>query len=104
MPKTKLGKWSIWLIVAFGISILIFNAGAVLSGILGIGGDDSLFDLGNLFLTIPIILAAITGIASLITGLISVIFLKERASLIYVSIVVGAIVLIFTLGEILSPH
>ncbi len=102
MPKTKLGKWSLWLIAAFGASILIFNLSAVLSGILGIGGGDKPTD--NLFLFIPIILAAITGNSSLIAALISVIFLKERSRVIIIPIIVGLIVLAFTLGETLSPH
>jgi hypothetical protein len=75
MPVTKLGRWSIWLSLGFGASFLLFMIAAVISGVLGMDGGDKPTD--NLFLFIPITLAAITGNASFITALVSVIFHKE---------------------------
>jgi len=46
----------------------------------------------------------ISGIATLVTGLISTIKSKERSILVFLAVVVGLFVLIFLLGEFLYPH
>lgn len=102
MPVTKLGRWSIWLFLGFGASFLLFMIAAVISGVLGMDGGDKPTD--NLFLFIPIVLAAIMGNASFITALVSVIFFKERKPFIWGPIVIGAIIMFFTVGELLGQH
>jgi hypothetical protein len=44
------------------------------------------------------------SILALFIGLISVMKYKERALLIFVSIAIGAFVLYFTIGELISQH
>ncbi|MFH0847030.1 MAG: hypothetical protein V1894_03085 [Chloroflexota bacterium] len=46
----------------------------------------------------------ISGIAALVTGLISLIKSKERSILVFLAVVVGLFTLIFFLGEFLYPH
>jgi hypothetical protein len=98
MPKTNLGKWSFRLILAFIVFLGIFY----LFVYLGLRGGDTFFS--NPGLAIPISLAGISAIASLVTGIISVIKDKEKAIVVFLSIIIGVFVTLFILGELLFPH
>jgi len=93
-----LGKRSAWLIVAFAVSLALF--GILVAS--GQRGGDTFFS--NPILTIPIFLAATSGIAAFITGLISIVRKKERSISVYLAVTFGLIVLVFVLGEIIFPH
>jgi len=97
-PKTRLGKRSVWLLVALAIFMGVFR----INVLLGQRGGDTFFS--NPFLAIPILLAGISGIAAFITGLISIIRRKERSISVYLAVAVGLIVLIVVLAQIISPH
>ena len=58
----------------------------------------------NLFLAIPGLIAIVSGIAAFFIGIISIIFLKERALLVFVSSAIGLLVIVFILGDIFSPE
>ncbi len=58
----------------------------------------------NLYLTVPGVIAAISGIAAFFTGIIGVIKDRERAILVYLAILIGLLVLLFCLGEIIFHH
>ena len=45
-----------------------------------------------------------SGISAFIIGLIAIIRQKERALLVYGATLIGALLVIFLLGEFLSPH
>jgi len=92
-PKTTLGKWSVGLAAAF---ILIFVLSVVLTGSGGV-------EPGPVGPMVGVTLG-ISGIAALVTGLISTIKSKERSILVFLAVVVGLFVLIFILGEFLYPH
>ena len=98
MPKTVLGKWAVWLIVAFVLLMVVFQL-LVASG--QRGGETF---LDNLLLTIPMFLAGICGICSLVTGLVGIIMSKERSILVFLASIVGLFVLVFVFGEIIVPH
>lgn len=100
LPTTQLGKWSVGFL-ATTIGLFIFTSFVVVGLFKQVGGD-TLTD--NLFISIPMILAAGLAIMGLITGLISVWRYKERSLLIAVPIVVGLIITLFLLGEIATPH
>ena len=95
---TNLGKWSAWLIVASAVFFGTFQA-FVASGQ---RGDDTFFS--NLLLAIPMILAATSGIAAFITGLISIGKRKERSLSVYLAVAIGLFVLVVALRETLFPH
>ena len=57
-----------------------------------------------LLIPATIIPAGICGIAAFFTGIISIIKSKERSVLVFLTTVIGFLVLIFVLGEILVPH
>ncbi len=98
LPKTRLGKLSIGLIIAFFL-LLITSMLIVASGQ---EGGETIFD--NLWISIPMISGVICAIASFITGIISIIRKKERAILVFISTAIGLLVLWFVIGEILVPH
>jgi len=97
-PKTNLGKWSAWLIVAFAVSMASF--GILVAS--GQRGGDTFFS--NPILTIPVLIAATSGIAAFFTGIISIVRRKERSISVYVAVAFGLITLVFVLGEIIFPH
>lgn len=105
MPKTKLGWWSVGAIIAMPLLFII-----------GTSFTDSLYRSVPAGETIvadivarPILALAMlagmgAGILALIAGLVAIIRQKERAVLVYVSSSVGALLVLFLIGEILFPH
>ncbi len=98
MPKTILGKWSVWLIVLFVIFLSIFY---VLVGN-GQKGGDTFFS--NLWLATPVFIAGLSAITAFITGLLAVIKNQERSFLVYIATILGFLVLLFIFGEFAFPH
>jgi hypothetical protein len=98
IPRTVPGKCSAWLIVAF----IILFAAFWLFVVSGQRGGQGFFD--NLLLTIPMLLAGASAVASFFTGLAGVIVYRERAILVYTAMVIGLCVLLFIIGEIAVPH
>jgi site-specific recombinase len=97
-PTTKLGKWSVGLIINFGIFLGLF----IYIVSLGYRGGDTFFSQPAL--ATPIIIAGASGVASFITGIVSIIKHTKRSILVLVSTTLGFLVTLFMLGEILSPH
>ncbi len=97
-PTTYLGKRAAWLIFAFAVSLASF--GILVAS--GQRGGDTFFS--NPILPAPILFAATSGIAAFVTGLISIVRRKERSISVYVAVAFGLFVLVFALGEIISPH
>jgi len=91
-PKSLLGKWSVGLAAVF---ILVF----VLSGVLTVVGG---VWHGLVARSVLATAFGISGIGTLVTGLISIIKSKERSILVFLTAVVGLFALIALLGEFLS--
>lgn len=98
MPKTTLGKWSVGLIITFVVFFVSFQ----LLVAIGQRGGETFFSA--LILTVPIIIVGISGISALVTGLIGVIWSKERSVIVYLAIAIGFLVLVFGFGEVMFPH
>ena len=98
MPKTNLGKWSVWLVVGFFVFLGVF-AFLVASGE---RGGETFFS--NLKLTIPMIIAVACAIGSFFTGAIGIIRKKDYSVLVFISTLVGFFVLWFSVAEIVFPH
>jgi len=98
IPKTNLGKWSIWLIIAF---IILFIVSQLLVSS-GQRGGATFFS--NLLLSIPMLVAGISGISAFFVGIIGIIKSKERAIIVFLSTIIGFLILFFVLGEFLFPH
>jgi hypothetical protein len=104
-PKTTLGKWSIGLIVAMPI---LFIVGTLFTNSLYKSipaGRTILADIAaRPALALTMLAGMVTGISAFITGLLSIIRQKENALLVYVSTVIGALLLLFLAGEFMFPH
>ena len=85
-PQTKLGKWSVWLnaffLITIGISIILVNVLGILSY------DDHWWDV-----TVPILFLA--SITAFILGIIAIIKNKERSVLVYISVIIGLLAILF---------
>jgi len=105
MPKTILGKWSFGLIAAMPV---LFSIGPFLTNLLyksAPAGNTILEDIvGRPALALTMLAAMVSGISALITGLIAVTRQKERAPLVYVAIIIGALLMLFLAGEVLFPQ
>ncbi len=98
LPKTPLGKWSTGLIIAFFLFFAVF----LILIALGQRGGDTYFS--NLALTIPSLLAGVSGVFAFLTGFIGVIRSRERSILVFLAMLIGLFVLLFCLVEVIFPH
>ena len=84
-PQTKLGKWSVWLnaffLIIIAVSIILVNGLGVLSY------NDHWWDA-----TVPIVFLA--SIVGFILGIIAIIK-RERSALVYISVIVGLLAILF---------
>lgn len=85
IPKTLLGKWSAWLnvffLVVIFISIILVKVFKVLSF------DNHWWDITVPILTLATITAFILGIIAIIK--------KERSVLVYISVIIGLLAILF---------
>jgi hypothetical protein len=105
LPITKLGKWSVGLIIAmpllFVIGISFTNS---LYKSVPAGGSILADIAARPALALTMLTGMAAGISAFIIGLLAIIKQKENALLVYVSSLIGALLLIFLSGEILFPH
>lgn len=86
-PQTKLGKWSVWLNTFFLIVIL---TSVILVNILGIlSYDDTWWDV-----TVLVFLASISAF---ILGIIAITKNKDHSILVYISVILGLLAILFIL-------
>jgi hypothetical protein len=87
-PKTRLGKWSVGLntffLIVIATSIFLVNVLGILSY------DDHWWDI-----TVPIVFFA--SITAFILGLIAIRKNKERSVLVYTSVIIGLLAILFIL-------
>jgi predicted Abi (CAAX) family protease len=98
LPVTTPGKWSAGLLgglVLFFVLLLVLVAA-------GQRGGETFFS--NPALAITGLLAAACGIAAFFTGTISIVKSKERSISVFLASIIGLFVLVFCLGEVISPH
>jgi len=133
-PKTLLGKWSVGLVAAFVLLIVLLVVwGYFKSAAVGIGRFQLVTDILCAAIGIPgktyivlfkpfaqyfgwsmatlsliysasLIIRAVVSIDAFVTGLIGIIKSKERSILVFLATLIGLFVLIFLLGEIIVPH
>jgi len=99
IPGTKLGTLSCFLIVFFIILIIIAN---IIVQMQEPRNDKTFFD--NPLLSGTMLIAVLSGISSFILGTTAIIWKKERASLVFISSLLGLLVLVFIIGEFLVEH
>ena len=97
-PHINLGTYSVWLFIALCLFFIIFYFFIVS----GQRGGNTFFS--NLLLAIPILIAATLAVFSFVTQITGIINRKRRAVFVFISTVVGFLVLLFGLFEIIIPH
>jgi hypothetical protein len=88
MPKTRLGKWSVWLNAFFLIVIIISIISVNVLGLLSY--NDHWWDV-----TVP--LAFFASITAFILGIIDIRKNKEYSALVYISVIIGLLSILFVL-------
>ena len=105
MAKTTLGKWSIGLILAMPI---LFAIGMSLAHSLyqSVPAGNTIFAdiISRPALAITMLAGFAAGISACIAGIMAIFKQKERAVLVYLSSLVGAALMLYMIGEFLSPH
>ena len=104
-PYTSLGKWSIWLIIA--MPILFFIGSSFSNSIYQTipAGNTIFADIAaRPALALTMLAGMVAGVAAFITGLIAITKKKEKALLVYIATVIGALLIVFLGGEFISPH
>jgi hypothetical protein len=102
---TTLGKWSVGLIIAMPILIIIGTSftNSLYKSVLA--GGTILADIAaRPALALTVLAGMVAGISAFITGLLTIIRQKENALLVYVSTVIGALLILFLSTEIMFPH
>ncbi len=98
LPSTRLGWWSLWLLVGFLVFIALFQI-LVASGE---RGGETFFS--NLRLSLMILLAAASAIAGGVAAAVAIFSRHERSILSILALLLGLFVTVFVLGEIIVPH
>ena len=105
LPNKALGWWSVGLIIAMP---LLFLIGGSLTNTLyeSVQSGDTIFaDIAARPALALLMLAGMgAGISAFITGLVAIIRHKERGVLVFISTVIGALLILFLFAEILFPH
>lgn len=105
VPKTTSGKWSVGLIVVMPI---LFVIGTSLTNLLyesvPAGGTIVADIAARPALALTMLAGMAAGIAAFLVGLLALVRQNERALLVYVSTVVGMLLMVFLAGEFISPH
>ena len=105
MPKTTLGKWSVGLIIAMPLLFIIGTSftNSIYESVPA--GGTILADItARPALALTMLAGMTAGISAFITGLLAIIRQKEHALLVYISSLIGALLMLFLAGEILFPH
>ena len=95
LPKSVPGKWSVWLILTFFSLVII---GRMLVAVDQAGSDVAVTSGLPIFAGI---LAMVAGIASFITGMVSLIKLREKALSVFLAAIEGGVLILMTAGMFL---
>jgi len=103
--KTKLGKWSVGLIIAMFILFFMGSSFVDLFYKSVSSGRTILEDIVKRPGVSLVMLAGFAcGIIGFITGIIAIFKKKEHSILVYISTAIGALLILFLIGELLFPH
>jgi uncharacterized membrane protein len=105
IPNTKLGWWSIGLILATPILFLVGSSfGSSLYETVA-AGDTILADIAaRPALALTILGGVLCGILAFVTGWLSIFQKKEKTILVYISTLLGALLIVFVIGQVISPN
>jgi hypothetical protein len=105
LPKTKLGWWSLGLAAAMPILFLVgMTCTNLLYKSVPAGGTILKDIIVRPALALTMLAGMASGISAFVIGLITIIRQRERALLVYGAALIGALLIIFLLGEFIFPH
>ena len=99
LPTSGLGRLSLWLLV-ISVACLAIPMVSVTAGV----DNSSALILEIVLLGIPLFLAFACAISSGVAAAISLLSRGERSLLLVLPLLVGALALIFAVGEFTTPH
>lgn len=97
-PESILGMWSVGLFLAFVAALLVF----VVIGVSGAGTWDEGAFFGNLELTIPLLIAAASAVASLVLAIVAMSTRGDRSTAVVLAVALSGMVTLYFTGELLS--
>ena len=101
LPTTKLGRWSMWLAVAF---IVMFAINSVFIGAFGASTDETVNAFSRTVMPFYGIGMLMAGASAGAIGLISIIKDHERSWVAWATLLPLALVLFLLIGEFMTPH
>ncbi len=103
MPKTKMGKWSLGLIILMPILFVIATSFMSTFYKSVQAGDTVLADVAQRpALALTMLAGVVCGVSAFITGLIAIINFKDRGILVFVSTIIGAAPTLYIIGEVVT--
>jgi len=105
LPKTKLGKWSVGLIIAM-FSLFFLGMSFFLKVYTSVSAGETILSdiVTRPGLALSMLSGFASGIIAFITGLTAIIKNKERSILVFIATIIGALLILFLTAEITSPH
>ncbi|MDH4140720.1 MAG: hypothetical protein OEV43_09145 [Coriobacteriia bacterium] len=100
-PSSKRGRWSMWLAVAF---IALFAVNSFVFMPTSDVANPTMETMRRVVLPFFGIGMMLCGLAAGVVGLIGIIKDRERSWIVWLTLLPGAFVAFFLLGEILVPH
>ena len=105
LPKTKLGKWSVGLIIAMFLLFFIGRLFFLKVYTSVSAGETILSDIAaRPGLALSMLSGFASGIIAFITGLTAIIRNKERSILVFIATIIGALLIFFLTAEVIFPH
>ncbi len=105
MPKTKLGKWSVGLIIAMFLLFVVGRLFYLKIYTSVSAGETILSDIAiRPGLGLSMLSGFASGIIAFIVGLTAIIKNKERSILAFIATIIGALLILFLAGEVIFPH
>lgn len=101
LPTTKLGRWSMWLAVAF---IVMFTINSVFVGALGTSTNEAVGAFSRIVMPFYGIGMLMVGVSAGAVGLISIIRDHERSWVAWATLLPLVFVLFLLIGEFTTPH
>ena len=101
LPTTRLGRWSMWLAVAF---IVMFAINGVFVGVFGTTTNEAMNAFSRNVMPFYGIGMLLVGLSAGVVGLISIIKNHERSWVVWATLLPMAFVLFFVIGEFTIPH
>jgi len=106
MPKTRPGKWAIWLGIVF-VALMVFllltaiTIGGSAINVAAVIAENPLLSILNITLNLSLNL---TGLSSLLLGILAVIKYRDWSVLKSLAVLYVLALLMFVLGEFLFPY